>query len=128
MANKYKGEIEFEAGDDKYILRFGANAIVGLEDRFQKSIRQLGEQMAQEGALTMADIRKMFCIGLVDHYAETRPDIDEQQATFIFARLGPVEATQLVVRAINAAFSDAGGQAAAEANPPQAAPRATGTG
>jgi hypothetical protein len=127
LANKYKGEVSFEAGEETFILRFGANAVVGIEEAFAKTIRQIGEQMMEPGALSMADVKKMFCIGLADHYAETRPEIDEQKAKFIFARLGPIEATQVVVKAMNAAF-DAGGQAAPAANPPPPADQTTGTG
>lgn len=132
MANKYKGEVSFEAGGESFVLRFSANAIVALEDAFNKTIAQVGQDMMSSPEnLRMADIKKMFCIALVDHYAESRSEIDDKKAGFLFARLGPVEATQIVIKAFTAAFeAPAGGQVAPAANPPQPpseSPR-TGTG
>lgn len=125
MANKYKGEVEFKAGDETYVLRFSANAIVGIEEAFDKSIRQLGDMMSDPDKLRMSAVKQMFCIGLIDHYAETKPEIDAAKAEAIFGRLSPIEATQVVVRAFTAAFDMAtGGQAAADANPPAAASEA----
>lgn len=125
LGNKYKGEVEFKAGEESWVLRFSANAVVGIEEAFDKSIRQLGDMMADPDKLRMGSVKRMFCIGLVDHYAETRPDMDDAKAQMIFGRLSPIEATQVVVRAFTAAFDMAtGGQAAADANPPAAASEA----
>lgn len=130
MANKYKGEISFEAGGEPFILRFSANAVVTMEEVFDKTIAQLGQDMmSNPEKLRMADIKKMFCIGLIDHYAESNAGVDQARAEVIFSRLGPVEATQVVIKAFTAAFeAPAGGQAAPVANPPQAMPAPTGTG
>lgn len=131
MANKYKGEIGFTAGDESFVLRFSANAVVAIEDEFNQTINQMGVMMSDPEKLRLSVVKKMFCIGLADHYAETRPEIDRAKAETIFRRLGPVEATSLVVNAFTSAFELAdGGQAAAEKNPPQALPAtaADGTG
>lgn len=129
MANKYKGEVEFKAGEESFVLRFSANAIVGIEEAFDSTIRQLGDMMSDPDKLRMSAVKRMFCIGIVDHYAEARPEIDAAKAEVIYRRLGPLEATQIVVRAFTLAF-DAGGQAPAAANPQAAANEApqTGTG
>lgn len=129
MANKYKGEVSFKAGDEEYVLRFSANAIVNMEDKFDMPIKQVGEIMGDADKLRMSTVRTIFCAGLVDHYAETRPEIDEARAMLIFARLSPVEATALVVKTFNAAWGvEEGGQAAPAANPPPPAGEAASNG
>ncbi|TGN89423.1 hypothetical protein EOW77_0003605 [Bradyrhizobium yuanmingense] len=129
MANKYKGEIAFTAGEDSFVLRFSANAVVAIEDEFDQTINQLGKLMSDPEKLRLSVVKKMFCIGLADHYAETRPEIDRGAAETIFGRLGPVEATSLVVNAFTSAFELAdGGQAAAAKNPPQAPAETTADG
>jgi hypothetical protein len=132
LANKYKGEVAFEAGGEEFVMRFSANAIVTLEEVFNKTVATLGQDMIKAPEnLRLADIRTMFKIGLVDHYSETRPEIDEAKAKVIFGRLSPVEATQIVIKAFTSAFQlGEGGQAAPTANPPQTLPGqpSTGTG
>lgn len=127
MANKYKGEVSFDAGDEKFILRFSANAIVNIEDAFDKTMKQIGDMMQDPENLRMSTVKKMFIIGLVDHYAESRPEIDEVKAAVLFARLGPIEATAVLIRAFTAAFD--GGEAEAGQNPPKPGdPQQSGTG
>lgn len=133
MANKYKGEIGFEAGGEQFVLRFSANAIVNIEDAFDKSISKIGESMRDPDMVRMADMRRMFCIGLMDHYAETGHPMEEERAKQIFSQIRPVDATTLVTRAFNAAFGagDEGGQEAPAPNPPPPAGEAaaeSGTG
>lgn len=129
MANKYKGEVSFEAGGESYILRFSANAIVALEEKFDKTLKQLGEMMSDAETLRMSTVKEIFCIGLVDHYSEARPDIDRAKAEIIFGRLRPIDATALMNDAFVAAFeTPEAGNAAASANPPQPGNPTVGTG
>lgn len=114
MANKYKGEVAFEAGGDSLVIRFSANAIVCVEDAFDKTIQEVGAMLSDSKSLRMSTIKRIFCIGLIDHYAESDTPYNEATAGAVFARLSPAEATSILTQAFTAAF-DTG----EPANPPK---------
>jgi hypothetical protein len=120
MANKFKGEVSFDAGDEKYVLRFSADALVSIEEAFDKTMKQVGEMMRDPETLRMSTVKRIFCIGLVDHYMEDRPEIDAAKAATIFRRLRPIDATEIMNRAFVAAFDRSEGEAGqSDQNPPK---------
>lgn len=134
MANKYKGEIEFDAGVDKLVLRLSVNAICDIEEAFAgKSIKEIGMELGDPERMRYSNVRTIFCCGLIDHYREDPAmAMDEAKAKAIFSRLTTADALDIVSRAFNASFDDGQGGAhtAAEGqNPPKPGdPTTSGTG
>ena len=127
MANKYKGEVAFEAGGQPLVIRFSANAIVGVEDAFDKTIQDVGAMLSDSKTLRMSTIKRIFCIGLIDHYAESETPYNDASAAAIFARLSPSEATTILTQAFTAAF-DSGEKAECDKNPPTPGDLTAGSG
>lgn len=100
MANPHRGEVEFNAGDDKYILSFSANALAELEDKLGIGVVEIGDVMTDPKKIRMTTMRTIFWAGLLDHY----PDTDEAKAKSIFSKLQLVEAISLITSAFEAAF------------------------
>ncbi|MFN3312935.1 MAG: hypothetical protein ACK46Q_05665 [Hyphomonas sp.] len=65
-----RGTIRFEADGKDYAIRFGTNQIVGIEEAFGKTFREVTESM-QGGDIQMKDFRSFFAIaaGLPDDEA-----------------------------------------------------------
>jgi len=114
MANKHKGEVEFEAEGKKYTLRFSADAICNLEDKFDKPLAELGNIFGDPKRLRMSTVRGAFEIALRDKH----PDIDDTAMTAIFRSLTVPDAVSLVVRAFTTSFG-ADMEAEGNANPQQ---------
>jgi len=122
MANPHRGEFEFEAAGEKYILRFSANAVVDLEEAFDVTLGQLGERFQSLDAVRLADIRTMFCVGLEDKHR----DLTKDQRIKLFGELLPMEATQLVMQAFQRSFGVS--EVVVAENPPKPGNPPSGTG
>lgn len=123
MSNKHKGEFEFEAGGQKYVLRFSANAVIDLEEAFGRTVGQLGDLFQDTATLKLSDIRTMFCVGLQDKHE----DLTNEQRTKLFGELLPMDATRIVMQAFQRSFGIEQ-EAAGEANPPKPGDPTSGTG
>lgn len=119
MANKYKGAVAFEAGEDSYTLSFSANALCELEDKLGVGVNEIGALMGDPEKIRMKTMRTIFWAGLLDHHPET----DEKTAAVIFSKLMATEAIGLIIKAFGLAFPDA---PEGEPNPPK--PGQDGTG
>lgn len=122
MANAYKGEVSFKAGEESHVLSYSANALAELEDMLGGiSVNEIGALMADPAKIRMTTMRTIFHAGLLDR----QPDLDAKGAKAIFAKLGPTECVGLIVKAFAAAFPEA---KEAEANPPKPGQDGTGSG
>lgn len=120
MANKFKGEVEFEAGDEKYKLSFSANALVEMEEVLGVDFNQVIERL-QGGKMSLAETRKIFWAGLLDHQPETTM-VDAKR---ILSKLAPTQMAQLVGEAFTRSMGDSTDETAtASPRPLEPAPEA----
>ncbi len=98
MSNRFKGEVTVRDGDDEYTLVFTIGALIALEERFDRSVQEVGEMLGER--LRMVDLRTVFTAALREYH----PDIGEEAAGQIMSRVGVAEAGALVTRAFSAAF------------------------
>jgi hypothetical protein len=101
--NPVKGEVQFEADGQTYVLVFDFNAICAVEDVFDLPIAQIGEKMAE--GMRAGDLRKLITAGLQQHH----PGITDLQAGHIIGLIGAQVAADKLAEAMVAAFPDAGG-------------------
>lgn len=107
MANLLRGEVAFEADGESYVLRFGTNELVSLEQRLGVKARQFGEVLADA---SFEQVRAIFAVGLQRHHKCT-----EDAAGDIMDLVGLQPAAGLIKAALEAAFGTAApGEAAAE--------------
>lgn len=122
MTNSLKGEVTFSAGEDEYTLVFTIDALIDLEERFGKSVSDLGEMLGEN--LRAKDMRTLFHAGLGEHH----PDLDVKAAGRVMSILGFTEAATLVARAFGAAFGVQEADAGAASPPVKPPTKAAGTG
>jgi hypothetical protein len=118
MANPFKGEVAFEVGEQSYKLCFSANAIIEMEDHFDKTVEEISNLLRDTDRLRMKNLRAVFWAGLTDHH----PGITIKEAGVIITQVG----FQRVVELIGLGFSRAFPEVEGEANPPK--PDQDGTG
>lgn len=103
MANVIKGEVDFSADGEDYILVLDFNALCDLESDYP-GIMDGSFEMKSPRA-----VRKVFQVGLSKHHS----DISEIAAGEIIQSIGIPEAAELVGKAFKASFPEAakGGKA-----------------
>lgn len=72
MANPVKGEVRLSAGDQDYVLVFGANAMAALEGRLDMSLNQIVSLFQTDVRITT--LRAMLWAALLDRYDMTEMD------------------------------------------------------
>jgi hypothetical protein len=98
--------IAFEALGRRWSLRYGFNALVRLEEEFDRPISRIGEVLSPvDGDLRLADLLRVFTAGLEDR-SLTKAEIGE-----LVDDLGPAAAGELVGRAFQLAFPEAAEEA-----------------
>lgn len=104
MANRVKGEVAFEAGEQEYVLLLDFNALCDLEDDFP------GLMDGQVEFKSPKAIRRVFHAGLAEHH----PDLTERDAGRLLHELGLAQAGVVIQEAFKASFpdADAGGEGA----------------
>jgi hypothetical protein len=117
--NPHKGDVAFEAGGRSYTLRFSTNAIVVMEDHFDRGVNEISALLSDPGKLRIGHVRAVFWAGLSDHHAA----FTLQEAGAIIDAIGQARAVELIALAFSRAFPEA----EAQANPP-APGQADGTG
>jgi hypothetical protein len=113
--NKLKGDITFVINDSEaFTLNFAINAICDLEEEFDIKAQDVGTLLGVDSKVTT--IRKLFQIGLREHH----PAITEREAGRVMGELdgGVEQVSDLLLKALTAAFPDSKGQGAAR--PPKA--------
>lgn len=110
MANRFKGEVSFRAGDIEYTMRFSANALCELEDAIGMGVNAVATQLADPSSLRLKMVRSVFWAGLRDRH----PDMTIKHAGDLITELSLTKAMELVSDAFTLAFARE-----AEAHPPQ---------
>ena len=104
MANAHRGEIAFTAGDKAYTLRLSVNAIAEVEGLLDAGIADIVETLRETPK--MSTIRAILWGGL----REFHPKLSLLDAGEIIDELGVQETSQLVGRALEAAFPQPEGE------------------
>jgi hypothetical protein len=100
MANPFKGEVSFTAGEDSYKLSFSANALAELEDALDMNVSQIGDVMQDTAKFRLSMLRTVFLCGMMD----CQPDVTPEKVREIFRLMSVPEAIQLVGKAFALAF------------------------
>jgi hypothetical protein len=120
MTNPLKGEVSFKSGEDEYRLVFTIDALIALEEKFDRSVQQIGQMLGEN--LRMADLRSIFAAGLAEYHS----DLDERAAGRLMSEMGLAPASTIVGQAFVAAFG--GGEAEASPGGAQRPRKRAGTG
>lgn len=102
MANKIKGEVEFNSGGMIFTLLLDFNALCDLEDDFPGLMDGTAEIKSPKA------IRRVFHAGLAEHH----PDLSEREAGAIIQDLGLERAGVLIKESFEASFPAPKGGAA----------------
>lgn len=102
-ANKQRGHLGFEVGEERYTFVFSTNALCAIEDEFElEDITQLERVLTQSPSLRT--VRTLFRLGLVDEH----PDMDDRAAGKIMDDVGGLEPSlKLIMQAVQNAFPEA---------------------
>ena len=120
MGNPHKGEIELQAGDAVYTLRFSIDAICSLEAATGKPFTASAVEMTDPKTASMTLVRLLFHASLM----ESHPDVSLKQAGEIIPAAGGMSVvTEKVFEAFALAFPAP--EASEGARPPKV--RAVGT-
>ena len=118
MSGHPRGHVTLQAGEETYTLVFSVNAICRAEDRLNKGIGEIADQIVNGGRLGC--IRAVIWAGLGDKH----PTMTEADVGNLIDQIGLDNAGSLVKKALQVAFPDAFGQPeGGEAGPPRKAPR-----
>lgn len=102
MANRFKGEVPFEANEKTYTMRFSANALCELEGVTGIGVNAVANQIANPETLRLTMVRAVFWAGLRDHH----PEITLHQAGEIITDISLTKAMELVSKSFELAFQD----------------------
>lgn len=104
-ANKFKGEVEFEALDKKWTMRLGMNEAIELQEKLG-----LGEDAGPEElmkALTAMQTLKKLRSFFVTVLQFAHPDVDEKTVGLIVTEIGLLGGVRLVTEVLHWAMADA---------------------
>lgn len=118
MANKHRGEYSFEADGTRWTLCFSADAIVNLEEEFDRPVGKIAALISDPETMRMKEVRRIFIVGMRDR----NPDMDDEKARAVFRAMRPVDAVRVVSEAFSRAF-DVEEDPAARPPLPDATPR-----
>lgn len=102
MANKFKGDVSFDAGGRSFTMRFSANALCELEDATGMGINALLTVLADPAKMRLKMVRAVLWAGLQDHH----PDVTLHQAGEIITDLSLTKAMDLAGKSFELAFQD----------------------
>jgi Phage tail tube protein, GTA-gp10 len=123
------GEVRFEADGRVWVLAYSVNALIEIEQALGVGVAEIAAMFADPGKLRLGTLRTVFRCGLVDHH----PEVGDGAAGRIMTALGLKEASDLVGRAMAAAFppaetSEAAGPFDSQAGAAPHGSRSTGPG
>lgn len=95
MANPARGEVALAVADTEYTLKFSTNAICELEDRLDKGLNVIVANMER-----LTTVRALLWAGL----RAKHPDVTITQAGEMIDRIGMAQATEVIGKALTAAF------------------------
>ena len=102
MANKFKGDVSFDAGEKTYTMRFSANALCEIEDALGMGVNAVATQLANPESMRLKMVRVVFWAGLRDHH----PEITLHQAGEIITDVSLTKSMALVSQSFQLAFQD----------------------
>ena len=76
MANKIRGEVDFEAGGKTYTLKMSTNAICQIEDLSGKSINEFSQGLFDPALFRIANLRLIFFACLLGGKSEVASLLD----------------------------------------------------
>lgn len=100
MANRNKGEVDFEVDGKSYKLVYTANSLCDLEDQLNISVVDIGSLLGS--GIRMKTIRAFMWAGLLEHHPETTI----KQAGNIVQALTVAKAIDLVGKSIQLSFTE----------------------
>lgn len=95
MANPARGEVALAVADTEYTLKFSTNAICELEDRLDKGLNVIVANMER-----LTTVRALLWAGL----RAKHPEVTITQAGEMIDRIGMAQATEVIGKALTAAF------------------------
>lgn len=117
MANKIKGEVSLEYAGETFLLQFGFEALVLVEDKRDKAF---GDVAAELDAGRLGALGAMLWAGLHQHHPEVSYEGAGRIAMAVAAEGRGEELQKKIVKAIELGFPKAKGEgAAAGASGPQ---------
>lgn len=99
MANRERGDVEFQSLDQSWTLKLGVNAMCEIEDATEKSILEIGELLNNPKTVTIRLLRTVVWAALREYHG----DIDVKQAGAVIDGIGMNEAGRLIGEAFTAA-------------------------
>lgn len=98
MTNTIKGEVDLVAGDQTYRLFFGTNAMIGLEEKLDLNLQEIG-QLLGSGKARIRQMRLMLWSMLLENH-----DVAEQDVGSIMDEAGHETAGEAIALAFLAAM------------------------
>lgn len=117
MANPYRGQTKFKAGEKDYTLSFSINSLCELEDLLGESVNTVAAQISNPAAVRMKTVRALIWAALQDNH----PDVTLEQAGDITSEAGLPATMAAVGAAFAGAFPETAGEAKGGADRPQKA-------
>lgn len=103
MANRIRGEVDFESERGRLTLKYDVNALCELEEELDIGIQEFGEMFAGKRKVRLKHVRAAFWAGLRHH----RPEITVNEAGELIMEIGGmVPALELIGKAFELAFPD----------------------
>ena len=100
MANRYRGEVGFEADGQQYTLRLSFNALCALEGKIGQTFNVVIAAMADPARMSFVNIRALLWAGLLHHHRTMTIDA----AGDLIEAVGIAEAVGLIGEAVALAF------------------------
>lgn len=114
MVNPLKGEVEWQFGERRLVLRFSIDAICSLEERLGKGFPAIAAEMSNPENFSIRNVRNLLFAALTEH----QPDITLKEAGELILEVGDIAiAMAKVNEALGAAFPTA--EASGTKNPPK---------
>jgi hypothetical protein len=99
MANRERGEVEFQSLGKAWTLKLGVNAMCEIEDATGKSISEIGALLGDPKTATIKLLRTVMWGALRDHH----DDIAAKDVGAVIDGIGMNEAGRLIGEAFTAA-------------------------
>lgn len=107
MANRERGEVEFQALGKSWTMKLGVNAMCEIEDATGKTISEVAVLLKDPKTATVKLMRAVMWGGMREH----NDDIPVNEVGSIIDAIGMAEAGRLIGEAFTAASPDAKGGA-----------------
>lgn len=103
MANPNRGEVDLIAGDQTYTMRMSINAIVNLENHFDKGINEIAELLSDAKGMRVGNLRTIVFHTLKDQH----PDLTELAVGDVIGKAGFEATATALQQSMQLAFPSA---------------------